>query len=71
MPNQLAEPTPILNDLEFTQFKANLFDTPEAIDMKIQLIKEEIEAGRYQVNSHHIAAKLQEFAPVSECLVCE
>lgn len=34
--------------------------------VKIQIIKEEIKAGRYQINTNHIANKLLEFAPVCE-----
>ena len=46
--------------------KANIFDTPEANLTKIELIKEELLAGRYQINSSHIASKLLEYAPVIE-----
>ncbi len=48
------------------QLKSLIFDTSIAEQMKIQMIKEELSTGRYQINSHHIADKLLEFAPVLE-----
>ena len=51
---------------EIAKLKAIIFDTPEAEHAKIQLIKEEISAGRYQINSCHMADKLLEFVPVIE-----
>lgn len=47
---------------------AAILETPEANIAKIQLIKEELASGRYQVNHAHIAAKLTEYAPVLEAL---
>lgn len=46
--------------------KAIIFDTAEANQAKIEFIKEELSAGRYQINTAHIASKLLEYAPVSE-----
>ena len=51
---------------EIAKLKAIIFDTPEAEHVKIQMIKEEISTGRYQINSHHIADKLMEFIPINE-----
>ena len=51
---------------EMTKLKAIIFDTPEAELAKIQMIKDEIAAGRYQINSNHIANKLLEFVPIVE-----
>ena len=45
---------------------AVILDTPEANFAKIQLIKEELSAGRYVINANNIAAKLLAFAPVIE-----
>jgi anti-sigma28 factor (negative regulator of flagellin synthesis) len=42
--------------------KAIIFDTPEANEAKIQLIKEELISGRYKINTHHISEKLLEHA---------
>ncbi len=51
---------------EMAKLKAIIFNTPEAEHAKLQLIKEELLTGRYQINSCHIASKLVEFAPVIE-----
>ncbi len=53
---------------EMAKLKAIIFDTPEAEHAKLQLIKEEISVGRYQINSKHIAEKLVEYAPEVESL---
>ncbi len=53
-------------DNQLNKLKSLIFDTPIAEHMKIQLIKEELSTGRYQINSNHIADKLLEFAPVLE-----
>ena len=46
--------------------KAIIFDMPAANQAKIEFIKEELSAGRYQINTTHIASKLLEYAPVRE-----
>ena len=51
---------------QIAELKAIIFDTPESEHAKIQLIKDELLKGRYQINSTHIAAKLLEYAPVTE-----
>lgn len=45
---------------------ATILDTPEANNAKIQLIKEELLAGRYTINANNIATKLLAFAPATE-----
>jgi anti-sigma28 factor (negative regulator of flagellin synthesis) len=47
---------------------AILFDTQDAMNTKIELIRDEIESGRYTINNTHIAAKLLELAPLTTCL---
>ena len=55
------------NDLiALSTLKTLIFDTPEAIQTKIQFIKEEIASNRYEVNSQHIAAKLVEHVSLAE-----
>lgn len=49
-----------------THLKAIIFDTPDAEHAKIQLIKNELLNGSYQINSLHIADKLLAYAPVVE-----
>lgn len=51
---------------QLARLKALIFDTPEAEHIKIQLIKDELENGRYEINANHIAAKLLEYARVNE-----
>ena len=51
---------------QMAALKAIIFNTPETNHIKIQFIKEELSTGRYQIHSHHIAAKLLEFAPSME-----
>jgi anti-sigma28 factor (negative regulator of flagellin synthesis) len=58
--------TDLLNAHDLIQLKAAIFDTPEAVQAKVQLIKEELAAGRYQINSANVAEKLLEFAPEHE-----
>ena len=41
--------------------KSLIYNAPDTNLSKIQVMKEEIAAGRYQINSHHIAAKLLEY----------
>ena len=69
MLDQLNESTNFLDQLDpsdMIKLKTIIFDTPEAEHVKIQMIKEEISTGRYQINSHHIADKLMEFIPINE-----
>ena len=55
------------NDIiALSNLKNLIFDTPEAVQTKIQLIKEEIASDRYEVNCQHIAAKMVEHAPLAE-----
>ena len=51
-----------LNDTakQIAELKALIFNTYENNEAKIQFIKEELSADRYQINSHQIAAKLSE-----------
>ena len=51
---------------QMTALKAIIFDTPETNQTKIEFIKEELTAGRYEIHSQTIAAKLLEYAPVVE-----
>ena len=53
-------PTPTIRDsvFELAKLSAMLFETRDAINTKIDLIKQEISAGRYRSNSTHIATKL-------------
>lgn len=51
---------------QLARLKALIFDTTEAEHMKIQLFKDELATGRYQINSDHITAKLLEYARVNE-----
>jgi anti-sigma28 factor (negative regulator of flagellin synthesis) len=48
------------------QIKEIIFNTKEAEDTKIQLVKEELLHGQYQINPSHIASKLLEFAPETQ-----
>jgi negative regulator of flagellin synthesis FlgM len=46
--------------------KAHIFNTSESNQAKIQFIKEELAAGRYEIHSERIAAKILEHATVVE-----
>lgn len=46
--------------------KAHIFNTSESNETKIQFIKEELAAGRYEIHSDRIAAKLLEHALIVE-----
>ena len=48
--------------IQLAELSAVLFDTPEAIQTKILLIKEKLNTDKYHVHSTHIANKLLEFA---------
>ncbi len=54
-----------LDNLDFSELlklQAILFNTPVAEQAKIQMIKEELASGRYQINAANIAGRLQEFS---------
>ncbi|MDP3560833.1 MAG: flagellar biosynthesis anti-sigma factor FlgM [Legionellaceae bacterium] len=51
---------------QLTTLIASILHENEPNNVKIQIIKEEIEAGRYQINNQHIANKLMEYVPVVE-----
>ena len=51
---------------ELENIKALIFDTTETNSTKIQIIKEEVLAGRYEIHNDRIADKLLEFAPQVE-----
>ncbi len=53
-----------INDI--AKLKSIVFDTPEAEHTKIQLIKEELSSGQYEINNNNIADKLMEFFLVRE-----
>lgn len=49
---------------QMAALKTLIFDSPETSQTKIQFIKEEIEAGRYEIHCNRIATKMLEFSPV-------
>ena len=51
---------------QMDELKAMIFSTHETNQTKIQFIKEELSAGRYQIHAHHIAAKLLEHTQLIE-----
>ncbi len=51
---------------QMAELKAIIFDTPDTNQTKIQFIKEELSAGRYQIHSKHIASKLLEYTGLVE-----
>ena len=51
---------------QVAELKAIIFETPETNQTKIQFIKEELSAGRYQIHSEHIVAKLMEYTELTE-----
>ena len=51
---------------QMAELKAMIFDTPDTNQTKIQFIKEELSADRYQIHSNHIAAKLMEYAETTD-----
>ena len=51
---------------QMADLKAIIFNTPETNQTKIQFIKEELSADRYQIHCHHIASKLLEYAELQE-----
>lgn len=71
--NPVATPPSLIDSLNFEDtakqldaLKAHIFNTSESNQTKIQFIKEELAAGRYEIHSDRIAAKLLEHAPVVE-----
>ena len=61
-------PHQLLTSLNFTdsarqleELKSLIFNTPDLNEGKIELLKEEIASGRYEVQSKMIAKKLVEF----------
>ena len=61
------------NDMNFedtaqqmADLKAAIFNSPESNQTKIEFIKEELAADRYEIHSHHIATKLMAYAPEME-----
>lgn len=46
--------------------KAHIFNTNESNQARIQFIKEELAAGRYEINSQRIATRLLEHAVIVE-----
>jgi flagellar biosynthesis anti-sigma factor FlgM len=51
---------------QMAELKAIIFDTPDTNETKIQFIKEELSAGRYQIHSNRIATKLMEYSDSTE-----
>jgi len=51
---------------QLEELKALIFKIPETNHTKIEFIKEELHAGRYEINSNTIAAKLTEYAEALE-----
>lgn len=47
--------------VQLAELNAKLFETKTALEIKLNLIKEAIELGEYQINAHYIARKLVEF----------
>ncbi len=54
------------NLIEFAKLEALLFDTPEAINTKLAVVKEALSDGTYRINNQHIATKLLEYARITE-----
>ena len=51
---------------QMADLKASIFNTPETNHTKIQFIKEELSADRYQIHCNHIASKILEYAELQE-----
>lgn len=47
---------------QMAELKSIIFDSPDTNQTKIQFIKEELSANRYEIHSNHIASKLLEYA---------
>ena len=60
--NEINNSLDSLDFSELLKLQAILFNTPEAEQAKIQMIKEELASGRYQIHAANIADKLQEFS---------
>jgi len=50
------------NVIELAELNTLLFDHPDAINVKVNLIKEEMHLARYRPNSIHIAQKMLELS---------
>ena len=48
--------------IELAELNTLLFDHPDAINVKVNLIKEELHLARYRANSTHIAHKMLELS---------
>jgi hypothetical protein len=46
--------------IELAELNTMLFEYPEAINVKVNLIKDELHLSRYRANSSHIAQKMLE-----------
>ncbi|MDP3705888.1 MAG: flagellar biosynthesis anti-sigma factor FlgM [Legionellaceae bacterium] len=73
MTKQNINPSDSIEHVDFTDrskqmatLMASILHESEPNHVKIQIIQEEIESGRYQINAQHIASKLLEFAPIQE-----
>lgn len=51
---------------QLENLKTLIFNSTETNATKIEVIKEELSAGRYEIHSDRIAEKLLEFAPAIE-----
>ena len=65
----MAKQASLMDKLDFSDvaeqmatLKTAIFDTTETNHSKIELIKEELISGRYQIKSKNIAAKLLEYS---------
>ncbi len=47
---------------ELAELNTLLFEHPDSINVKVNLIKEELHLGRYRANSTHIAHKMLEIS---------
>ena len=56
----ITKNTPIISDtvLQLTELRTILFDSEDAINTKIALIKEALRSDRHAIHSIHIARKL-------------
>lgn len=68
MENSIKQPKDVAETTNpLTALTNMLFHIPLANETKIQFLKEELSAGRYEVQSHSLAAKLMEHAyPLEE-----
>lgn len=71
--NSEETPPSLIDSLNFDDtakqleaLKAHIFNTSDSNETKIQFIREELAAGRYEIHSERIAAKLLEHALIVE-----